>query len=178
MSRTHANRGQGFERVLADLHAIYERQGRASVIRTPPAMRILRAAGGPGQFVCVFDGEGPPDLFVMAGGVAIVADAKDCASDRWALEHLPKHQADRFDAHERQGGTAGVILRMAGAVWWLPWVAVGPLWWEHAGKVGRAARGTASLSVADCDRIGLRCRGADWLPMALSAITSLGGSNP
>lgn len=167
MSRTHANRGQGFERVLADLHAIYERQGRASVIRTPPAMRILRAAGGPGQFVCVFDGEGPPDLFVMAGGVAIVADAKDCASDRWALEHLPKHQADRFDAHERQGGTAGVILRMEGAVYWLPWATLGPRWHAHADRVGRAPNGSASLSVKDCDTIGRRAVGCDWLSAAL-----------
>lgn len=182
MSRSHAGRGQGFERVLADQHAIYEAQGRASVIRTPPTVRVLRRlpsrikrSGKPGapEFAVVFEGEGPPDYFVQAAGVAIVADAKDCAADRWPFDHLPPNQAWRFDAHEEQGGTAGVILRMAGAVWWLPWVAVGPLWWEHAGKVGRAARGTASLSVADCDRIGVRCKGCDWLTSALS---SLGGT--
>lgn len=174
MSRHHANRGDGFERVIADMHAIYERQGRASCIRTPPNMKVLRPAGKPGhpaskpgQFVACYEGEGPPDWFVQAGGVSIVADVKDCAGDRWALDLLPKHQADRFDAHERQGGVAGIILRMRGVVWWLPWGGdTGCLhnrWWAHHLTLTRAHPGTASLSVGDCDRIGRRCLGADWL---------------
>ena len=170
---SRANRGEAFEAVLAVVHAGYMRQGRALVTRNPAPMKILRAVKGkPGQFVCCFESEGPPDYSAQCGPFAFLLDAKDCAADRWPFDHLPGHQADRFDRHQTQDphAIAGVVLRMAGAVWWLPWVAVGPLWWEHAGKVGRAARGTASLSVADCDRIGLRCRGADWLTAALGGV--------
>lgn len=175
MSASHRNRGDGFERVIADMHAIYERQGRASCIRTPPSMKVLRPAGKPGQFVACYEGEGPPDWFVQAGGVSIVADVKDCAADRWPLDHLPKHQADRFDKHEAHGGVAGIILRMRGVVWWLPWRSdldgfgfLRSVWFTHHDTVGRAAPGTASLSVADCDRMGRRACGADWLSAALT----------
>lgn len=173
MSRSHANRGDPFQQLLDLVHAGYMRQGRALVTRNPPPMKILRAIKGkPGQFVCCFESEGPPDYSAQSGPYAFLFDAKDCADTRWPFDHLPAHQAHRFDAHEAQDphAVAGVVLRMSGAVWWLPWVAVGPLWWEHAGKVGRAARGTASLSVADCDRVGRRAVGADWLSAALRGV--------
>jgi recombination protein U len=155
---THANRGKAWESMLDLYHARYEAQGRAVVIRTPPPMRILRAAKG-GQFLAVYASEGPPDYVILAGGTAIMAEAKQCKGDRWPMKNLHAHQAKRLDEWVAQGGT-GVVLLHHGAsrtAWVLPWPSLGPVWhrWHaQAAMKRRAASGTASLGVADLNQIG------------------------
>ena len=147
MSASHANRGKAFESTLDSLHAVYAQQGRASVIRTPPNLSILRRQ--PSQrklrsgallydYVCQLHAEGPPDYVAQANGRSFLFDAKSCEGRRWNFSDLPPHQAARFDQHARHGAIPFVLLR-AGTVWLLPWRELGPAWRAWAPRAARAA---------------------------------------
>jgi len=79
------------------VHARYEREGRASVVKNPPPMRVVSPVKG-GQFVAYYEKGGPPDYSVQAAGIAYLFDAKRHAGDRWPFSGLADHQAARFDA--------------------------------------------------------------------------------
>jgi recombination protein U len=165
----YGNRGDSWQLLLDTLHTRYNGSGRASVIPTPAPMKILRAVKGkPGHFVCCFLPDAPPDYTAQADGFAFCFDAKDHAGDRWPLKDLPEHQARRFDAHQRQGGVAFVLLRLSGTVYLLPWATLAERWHRWHRRVGRAAPGIASLSAEECAEVGVRLKSADWLPAALA----------
>lgn len=162
MSLSQANRGQGLERYLDELHALYRSQGRACVFRTPPPVKLLRRLDK-GQFVAVHLSEGPPDYTGFVGGRAVCFDAKECKDARWPFSHLPEHQADAFDAAQAQGAWCFIYLRLRGADFVLPWAGVGPRWraWHEA--KARAVAGSASLSTVDCYGLGWLVTGKGWL---------------
>ena len=155
---SHANRGKGWEALLEVYHARYEAQGRAVVIRTPPPMRILHGNKN-GTFTAVYTADGPPDYVLLAGGRAVMAEAKQCHQERWSLGNLHAHQGKRLDQWEAQGGSGCVLLQhvASGTSWVLPWSQLGPVWrswraYKESGK--RAPAGTASLGRAQLLEIG------------------------
>jgi len=157
--RSHANRGKNWERLLGLIHARYEAQGMAVVIRTPPPMRILGSIGK-GQFRACFESQGPPDYLIMSEGRAIMAEAKESAQARWALSNLHAHQAERMSRWQEQGGRAMVLLhhKPSQSNWVLPWEMLEPTWrhWQDQTRGGkRAAPGSASLSLSDIRGLGL-----------------------
>lgn len=183
---SRANRGRDLEEALAAQHEAYRLRGAARVRKLHPPVKQLGQhqlltyrSGNPRTgpvrqsvaFPAVWEDEGPPDYLAVSGGVSMLLDAKDCAAARWPLSALEWHQADAFDDHVRHGHWAGVLLRMERRLFVLPWLR-GPddddlrgRWVARA--AGEAARGEASLTVADCLTIGAACRGYDWLPVAL-----------
>lgn len=168
MSRTHANRGAGFEGLLTDLHYLYEKQGRCSVFRTPPSMKILSALRGkPGQFICCYAGSGPPDFIAQAEGRSFIFEAKSCGGTSWSFDEMPIHQAERFDAHVKHGAIAFVLVLIEGRVYLMPWATLGPRWWAWHRTIGRAKPGFASVKPKEEPWIS-PCRDCDWLPQALA----------
>lgn len=158
----------GWEAVIDDLHALYEGAGLASIVKNPAPMKPVGKAKK-GVFPAVYLGEGPPDYTVVCKGGCYILDAKDHAGTRWPLDKLPDHQAARFGAHTRQGGWAGVLLRLPAGIWLLPWErragsGLRPAW--ERWRAGAAAHGDASLTPAACDAMGMRLRSADWLTAA------------
>lgn len=137
-------------------------------MKNPAPMKPIGKAKN-GVFPAIYVSEGPPDYTVMCRGECYVLDAKEHEGDRWPLSKLPDHQAARFTRHMAQGGWAGVLLRTDAGTWVLPWRrgpdgGLRPAW--ERWRAGRAGRGQASLSAADCDAIGIRLRSADWLTAA------------
>ena len=156
---TFANRGKAWEQLLELYHARYEATGRAVVIRTPPNMRIIRSIRG-GQFVAVYEAEGPPDYLLLSEGLAVMVEAKEAKASRWPLQNLKPHQAERMTQWCRQGGSAVVVLRhhQSNSAWVLPWQKLGPVWngWYARRRVGKKAiSGTASLDLSAISRLGL-----------------------
>lgn len=147
------------------MHAIYEAQGRASVIRVPTPYKVIRP-GTPPTLIVVPERKGEPDYAIQTGGLALLLDAKECAADRWPLSHLPDQQAERFNKHTRQCGHAFVLLNLQGANYLLPWANLGPAW--HDWHVGKAKRGSATLNAAACSDIGRRLPSCDYLNAALT----------
>jgi len=174
--RSHANRGRNWEDWLDIQHAQYAKAGYAFVIRTPPAMRILKRMDG-GKFLAVFAGQGPPDYVAKAGEYSFIMEAKEYQSERWPFSMLPKHQADQMTAWCRQGSTGhGLLLirsKKHNSTWVILWRDLYERWYKWAsGKAEkkRASPGSASLTTIELDEIGVRVRGADWLPGAIALI--------
>jgi recombination protein U len=159
-----ANLGKPFEEALEAMHALYNAGGRAAVTRIPAPMQPVGKATR-GVFPAIYVKRGAPDFHAQAGGHSLLFDAKSTIDpDRWPLADLPGHQAAAFDRHEAQRGRAFVLLLLGRVVYLLPWAALAPRY--HRWSAGLAARGEASLTVADCDRLGRRCAWVDWLPTA------------
>ena len=172
MKSTHANRGRAFEHLLDAFHARYVAQRRACVVRTPPPMRILRSVK-PGQFVAVYEAEGPPDYIAHASGVGFMLEAKHSASRRWAFSKLHAHQARRLDEWEREGGFGAVLLHFASSreSFVLPWSTLASRWhsWNVQHASGRrAASGRASLTRDDANSLGALFSRDGWLDVALA----------
>jgi len=161
---SHAGRGTAWEQLL-ELHATrYERAGQAVVLRTPPPVKLLKAMPG-GRWLAVMTSEGPPDYSMLvgrpAGGpLAVLAEAKNNDSGRWALKQLHPHQAQKLQLWHGLGGLACVILghqpTRTGYV--LPWATLGPVWqrWHAQKLTGRkATSGTASLGEGDLAALGV-----------------------
>lgn len=161
--RNAANRGKPLQDALDDLHATYLIDGRAWVIRTSAPMRITKRLAG-GKFQAVFVAEGMPDYFAVVDGVAVVFDAKSHEGHLFPFSAIPEHQARAFGHAARHGATAGIVVRLPDldGAWWVPWAALGPLWWSWHRTIGRAAASTASLDIDALTAIGVFLDGLDW----------------
>ena len=174
--RSYANRGRNWEEWLELQHSQYAKAGTAFVIRTPPAMRILKRMDG-GKFLAVFSGQGPPDYLAKCGEYSFIMEAKEYQSARWPFSMLPPHQAHQMSQWCQQHHNGhGLLLIRSGkhnATWVVLWRDLHERWSEWAklkATKKRSAPGTASLTAEELDAIGTRVRGADWLPGALALI--------
>lgn len=159
-----ANLGKPFEDALEAMHELYNLGNRAAVTRIPAPMKPIGKAVK-GVFPAIYVKRGAPDFHAQVAGASLLFDAKSTVdTHRWELKDLASHQAAAFDRHEAQRGRAFVLLLLGRAVYLLPWSTLAPRYRRWA--AGLAARGEASLTVADCDRLGFRCSWVDWLPTA------------
>lgn len=118
------NRGKGWENSIDLQHEVYRKAGAAYIQRNFPGMR---AVGN--RFIPI--AEGPPDYTVIARGRVFVIEAKECHQARWKFSLLEDHQARAFEAAEKHGARALVLLRFTGdvavAILWSdlrePWLA-------------------------------------------------------
>ena len=172
---SYANRGKAWEQLLEMYHARYEANGTAVVIRTPPNMRILRSLRG-GQFVAVYEKEGPPDYMLLCDGLAVMVEAKEAKGDRWPLQNLKPHQAMRMSLWRKQGGEAVVVLRhhKSSTAWVIPWEKLAPVWngWYARRKLGKkASSGTASLDLSKISRLGFSFGRDGYLEVLKSSLS-------
>ena len=161
--------GDAFEDRLETQHDLYALTGACYVVQVPQAVVIERRMPT-GRVLGRIKGKGPPDYSGIVRGQPVVFDAKSTVAKTWGLALLEQHQADHFDRAQAAGGFCFVLLSMSGRVWLLPWLALGPPWWAWWRNPGHAKAGTASLSAADLDRLGHRCEGCDWMPVAVRLI--------
>ena len=175
-SRSQASRkaqasGASWEKWLDALHRNYRRRKVAVIYRSPPGIHIERNRGG--RITGRLTGKGPPDYTgTLTGGHAIGFDAKSTRQTRWTLDNIKDHQAADLDAWEEAGAIGGIMLRFTSGgrsvMAWLPWEALGPLWWRW--KRGEAARGEASLTLTDISSIGITFGQSGWLEAVRSTL--------
>lgn len=170
MAEHHKNRGKLWEAQLDVMHAHYLKARQAFVVRCYPEMRQV------GDHALQV-GAGPPDYFAIAGGHALLIEAKQCTLPRWAFRLLPDHQAIQFDAAERQGAIGVVLLRFTspGITCAILWRDLRELWWAKA----RARRGdecAASLPVEAARALAVWSgRDANYLAPLLAALEPAAG---
>ena len=117
-------------------------------LRLHPEVRAI----GKGRFAST--GNAPPDFVAWTqDGSSVFLECKEHAGSRWDLIKLEPHQAEALSALP---GSLVVVrwtetpqLTVA-----LPWALLGPLWREHAGRSGKAAQGTASLTRLQAFELG------------------------
>lgn len=118
-------------------------------MRLEPPMRGL----GGGKFAP--RGDGPPDyLAITREGVGAYIECKSLSA-RAHLEygHVKPHQAS--DLSVLPGSLVVVRWEAEGATLALPWSALGPLWREHARRIGRAKAGEGSCTLDQARALGV-----------------------
>ena len=95
------------------------------VLKVGPGLRTKR-----GSFLAVRTGKGPPDWCAITKHKHIIGDDKDCKKAPWYSKQVKTHQASIFDAYERFGATAVILLRMPDkSRRCVPWSLLRK-WWE------------------------------------------------
>lgn len=146
------NRGRAWEARLEVWHDAYRRERRAVVQKNEPKAKNIAGR-------IVYERKGAPDFDgTLAGGRAVVFDAKDCRASRWSLKGLALHQARDLEAHHLAGAVAFVALRFQGVGYVLPWARLGPVYWRWVEK-----KGPASLSGDDVRTLGIPMGPDGWL---------------
>lgn len=166
--------GTEWETLLAQAAENYRLQGRANIRRVGAPFRPTRKPTKTRygfEFHGVFEGEGPCDLVGHIGSQPFEADAKRTGlSTRWPFDMLKPHQAKSLDLVAAFSGHAGLLVQVDGRGFWLPWALIRERWWawhdvQEAG--GKAKRGQGSISLEDCERLGVEFYGGDFLPAVL-----------
>lgn len=151
--------GSSFE---ADLLAGY-RPPHVHLQRTSPPWHYAMIKG---VLTPVVDEDGVPDFHGAVDGRLVAFDAKSTKDTRWKLAMVKKEQAEHLAEVVKRGCIAGILVRFDGMMetYWLPWPALEPIYdaWRADAALGLTKRGDASLTAADCVRIGWRVRGLAW----------------
>ena len=147
MSRQHYARGKALEAELRAYHT------HLAALDGAPRMGRLHAAATLGKADSDFAG--------YLGGRRVLVEAKEVTSKpRFPLDMIEPHQVRALRECHQGGGLAVLVVRVEGITW-----AVGYPALEGAivrAAVGGGAPGTASLAVADLDRVGARLVGVAW----------------
>lgn len=118
------SRAQGaqFEKSIAGACDLYREKGMADIEKTPEPMRPIKSLGE-GRFVAIFEKQAQPDYKgTLAGGQAVVFEAKSTATDRITQDRVTEDQAERLTRCVKLGGMAFVLCQFAsGQVYKLPW---------------------------------------------------------
>jgi recombination protein U len=102
--------GEYFEQIINAACAHYEKEGKAVIIKTPEPMRPLRSIGN-GRFEACFAKKAQPDFKgVLAGGQAIVFEAKHTDTGKLARSVVSDEQIRALDRHRRMGASCFVIV--------------------------------------------------------------------
>lgn len=129
------SRAQGaqFEKSIAGACDLYREKGMADIEKTPEPMRPIKSLGE-GRFVAIFEKRAQPDYKgTLAGGQAVVFEAKSTATDRITQDRVTKDQAERLSRCAELGGMAFVLCGFAsGQVYKLPW----SIWENMQGQIG------------------------------------------
>ena len=162
--RKAQSNGAGFERALEAMHAIYSVRGVYVVRLGAPTKRVGSGAG-----VKIIDTDkAPPDYLALSGDWSYLVEAKYTDAESWGLGLLKPHQATAFDRASlaSRRTICGVVVQIGRVgAWWLPWRALRPAW-VHWYATARVAAGEGALTPDDCDRVGRRLAGLDWMPAA------------
>lgn len=107
LGESHANRGMAFEAALSWQHAQYAAQKAARIYKQHvPSLPVKD-----GKYAKVI-GKGTVDYEgLLAGGLFVAFDAKDCAGKRIDLDRLQDHQLRFLDNADALGGLTFVLAR-------------------------------------------------------------------
>ena len=147
MSHQHFARGKALEAELRAYHT------HLAALDGAPKMGRLHAAATLGKADSDFAGH--------LSGRRVLVEAKEVtAAARFRLDAIEPHQVRALRECHQGGGVAVLVVRVGGVTWAMGYPAL-----EGAivrAAVGAGAPGTASLAVADLDRVGARLVGVAW----------------
>lgn len=103
--------GEHFENMITASLLWYKDKGVAFVEKTPEPMRPLRPPNRQGQFLACYTKAGQPDFKgTLAGGRAVVFEAKHTDGDRIEQSRLTQEQIDSLSEHSQLGAAAFVVV--------------------------------------------------------------------
>lgn len=137
------NNAQGhfFEDYIKAACALYSRQGRAEIDKTPEPFRVLEKLKD-GIFKGRFTAPAQPDFQgTITGGRSIVFEAKYTTTDRLKFDVLTDEQQDALERHHRRGAISAVCAGIKNDFFFVPWV----IWRDMKQYFGRKYVTAANL---------------------------------
>lgn len=102
--------GEYWEKMIEASCDHYRRTGLAEISKTPEPMRPIKPLGQ-GKFVAYYEKMAQPDYKgTLAGGRAVVFEAKHTDSDRLQRSVISSEQEKQLDRHEKLGADCFVMV--------------------------------------------------------------------
>lgn len=103
--------GELWENMIGAACRYYSQNGIAEICKTPEPMKPLGGSNGKGQFLACFTKQAQPDYKgTLAGGRAIVFEAKHTDSDKIHRSVVNEEQERQLDRHAALGAECFVML--------------------------------------------------------------------
>lgn len=115
--------GLKFEEIITEACEYYRSMGLAYIEKTPEPMRVIGVINRKmGHFKAVFEKAAQPDFKgTMAGGRAIVFEAKHTETDRIQQSAVTEDQENAMNRHEAMGALCFVIVCLDNHYYRVPW---------------------------------------------------------
>ena len=104
-------RGSGLEELINRTNEKYIEQGLALIQKIPTPITPVNIDQESRHItLAYFDKRSTVDYIGVVQGIAVCFDAKECASDTFALANIHAHQIDFMEKFESQGGVSFLII--------------------------------------------------------------------
>lgn len=114
--------GLNFEASIVSACDYYKERGLACIDKTPEPIRQIGAKDKYGQFRACYTKAAQPDFKgTLAGGQAVVFEAKATESDRLMIDRVTSWQADALQLHNDLGAETFVLARVQSRIWRIDW---------------------------------------------------------
>ena len=104
-------RGSTLEDLINRTNELYKEHGLCLVQKIPTPITPIRMNSDHTQItLAYFDQKSTVDYIGAVQGIPVCFDAKECATDTFALSNIHEHQVDFMEEFEKQGGISFIII--------------------------------------------------------------------
>lgn len=132
-------RGSTLEDLINRTNEKYRENGLALIQKIPTPITPVRMDKEHRQItLAYFEQKSTVDYIGAVQGIPVCFDAKECATDTFALQNIHAHQVQFMEEFEQQGGVAFFLIYYTGKdlFYYLPFVFL-KLFWDRAQGGGR-----------------------------------------
>ena len=137
--KTRGLRGSAFESLINSTNEYYRDKGLALVQKIPTPITPLKFDSERKLITeAYFEKDSTVDYIGVVQEIPICFDAKECATDTFALNNIHEHQVEFMRKFEKQGGIAFFLIYFTGRseLYYLP-LQMLEFFWERAKSGGR-----------------------------------------
>ncbi len=132
-------RGSTLEDMINRTNEKYEESELALIQKIPTPITPVKLDKDTRQItLAYFDQKSTVDYIGAVQGIPVCFDAKECASDTFALQNIHEHQVDFMGKFEKQGGVAFFLIYYThkDVLYYLPYEML-RFFWDRAKEGGR-----------------------------------------
>ena len=132
-------RGSTLEDMINRTNEKYAESGLALIQKVPTPITPVKMDKNTRQItLAYFDQKSTVDYIGAVQGIPVCFDAKECASDTFALQNIHDHQVDFMEKFEKQGGVAFFLIYYThkDVLYYLPYEML-KFFWDRAKDGGR-----------------------------------------
>ncbi len=132
-------RGSTLEEMINRTNEKYAESGLALIQKVPTPITPIKIDKENRQItLAYFEQKSTVDYIGAVQGLPVCFDAKECASDTFALQNIHAHQVDFMGKFEKQGGIAFFLIYYThkDVLYYLPYEML-RYFWDRAGEGGR-----------------------------------------
>lgn len=132
-------RGSILEDMINRTNETYAEKGLAVIQKVPTPITPIKIDKENRHItLAYFDQKSTVDYIGAVQGIPVCFDAKECATDTFALQNIHEHQVDFMGAYEKQGGVAFFLIYFSqkDLLYYLPYAHL-LKFWNRAKEGGR-----------------------------------------